>query len=142
MVIAVYLLEYTLFLYPSHIIPPSPHIFTPNTSTLHTHPSHLHPLHLHSLHTHPSHLHPSHLHSLPGADVDDSTVKKSATIVLPRERNVSFGFTISGKENTVNSSFASPVWLHSLLVQRRSGGSTENRPITVSNVTVHSAAYK
>ena len=52
----------------------------------------------------------------PGSDVDDGTVKKTALIKLRRERN-SFGFTISG-------------------------GRTENRPVTVSNVTVGSMAYK
>ena len=51
------------------------------------------------------------------SDLDGgSTVKKVAQIKLRRERN-SFGFTISG-------------------------GRTESRPITVSDVTVGSMAYK
>lgn len=54
--------------------------------------------------------------ALPGSDIDGGTVKKTAVIKLRRERN-SFGFTISG-------------------------GRTDNRPITVSNVTAGSMAYK
>ena len=49
-------------------------------------------------------------------DDDDSTLKKTAQITLPREGN-SYGFTISG-------------------------GKTENRPITVSNVTLDTTAYR
>lgn len=54
-----------------------------------------------------------------GAEADDSTIKKRATITLPRDREslTNYGFTISGGKN-------------------------ENRPITVSNVTVGSAAYR
>ncbi len=54
--------------------------------------------------------------ALPGSDIDEGTMKKTAVIKLRRERN-SFEFTISG-------------------------GCTENRPITVSNVTAGSMAYK
>ena len=52
----------------------------------------------------------------PGSNLDSGTMKKTALINLQRERN-NFGFTISG-------------------------GQMENRPITVSNVTVGSMAYK
>jgi len=52
----------------------------------------------------------------PGSDVDSGTVKKVAEVRVRRDRN-SFGFTISG-------------------------GRTESRPITVSNVTVKSMAYR
>ena len=89
-----------------------PLLLHPSCHPSHLHPSHLHPSHLHL--TSPPHistLHISNLHSLPGADLDDSTVKKTATIVLPRERNVSFGFTISGKKNAANYYFCF-TWLH------------------------------
>lgn len=54
--------------------------------------------------------------ALPGSDVDNGTRKKTAIIKVRREMN-SFGFTISG-------------------------GRIENRPITVSNVSAGSMAYK
>lgn len=53
----------------------------------------------------------------PGSDADDGNEKKTALIKLQRGRNNSFGFTISG-------------------------GRTESRPITVSNVMVGSMPYK
>ena len=54
-----------------------------------------------------------------GSEVDNSIMKKRATIKLPRDQGslTSYGFTISG-------------------------GKDENRPIAVSNVTVGSAAYR
>ena len=53
----------------------------------------------------------------PGTDADDGNEKKTALIKLQRGRTSGFGFTISG-------------------------GRTENRHITVSNVMVGSMPYK